>query len=212
MFEPAWIADPSLRAAAELPPGPEQWAAVRALDPASLSHDDRLVVIELTERCKAALDADQQPVYAALAHGDPGRDGDCVEWVCDELALVTRYSADTCGSRLMVGQALAEQFRATLALMAAGRVSYWYGRALVDETACLSAEKAALVEKHVLDRAPDLHLGEYRQAVRRAQDAGDSRTATTAPGPGQYRPAAEHEDAFRPPRPVLTRASGAAAR
>lgn len=173
MFDREWTDDPRLRAAAALPPGPEQWAAVRRLDPATLSHHDRLVVVELIEQCKAALDADEQPVYAGLARGDSGRDGDCLEWVCDELALATKYSATTCGSRMMVGKALVEQFPQTLALMAAGKISYWYGRVLVDETACVTDEQAALVEKRVLDKAPDWHLGEYRQAVRRAVVAVD---------------------------------------
>lgn len=142
-----------------------------------MSHADRLVAIELMEQCKAALDADEQPLYAELSHGDPERDRDCVEWVCHELALATRYSAGTCGSRLMVGQTLVERFPATLALMATGRITYWYGRVLVDETVWLSAENAALVEKRVLDRAPDWHLGEYRQAVRRAVAAVDPQGA-----------------------------------
>ncbi|HEX6445873.1 MAG TPA: DUF222 domain-containing protein [Streptosporangiales bacterium] len=160
-----------LRAAAALPPGPEQWAAVRGLDVGSLSHDDLLVAVALVERCKAVLDADQQPLYAALADPDPG--GGDGEWVRDELALAVKLSANTCGSRLMVGRALTARFPDTLGLMATGQVTYWYGRALVDETAWLTSEKAAVVEKRVLDRAPGLHLGEYREAVRRAVVAVD---------------------------------------
>lgn len=168
MFESSWITDLRLRAAAELPAGGAQLDAIRALNATELSHGDRLIALEMWERSEAVVTADKQQLFAALSHGDPDHDRGQVEWVCDELALVTRLSANTCGSRLLVGRALVEQFPDTLALIARGEITYWYGRALADETAALAADKAAQVEKLVLDKAPELHLGEYREAVRRA--------------------------------------------
>ncbi|HEX6443678.1 MAG TPA: hypothetical protein VF053_01205 [Streptosporangiales bacterium] len=43
-------------------PAPEQRAAIRGLDVASLSHDDLLVAVASVEPCRAVIDADQHPL------------------------------------------------------------------------------------------------------------------------------------------------------
>ncbi|MQA78347.1 MAG: DUF222 domain-containing protein [Streptosporangiales bacterium] len=164
------VADMHVFAAETRAPGPEMQRVLDTIDPAAVSDDSRLRMVELYQRCEAALAARQQHVLAAFGYGDdPAGDHD----TRGELAPLLRLSEGTVHSRLSVAEASTDTFTATLALLAGGQVTYWHLRALVDETQPLTPAFALAVEARVLPKAPGQTLSEYRAAVRRAVAAVD---------------------------------------
>ncbi|MQA78986.1 MAG: hypothetical protein GEV10_11010 [Streptosporangiales bacterium] len=164
------VGDLHVVAAEALAPGPQMQRVLDTIDVAAVTHDSRLAMVELYQRCEAALAARQQQVLGAFDYGDdPGGDHD----TRGELAPLLRLSEGTVHSRLTVADASSGMFTATLALLAGGQVTYWHLRALVDETQALTPDLALTVEERVLPKAPEQTLSEFRAALRRAVAAVD---------------------------------------
>ncbi|MGH3095971.1 MAG: DUF222 domain-containing protein, partial [Streptosporangiales bacterium] len=144
------------------------------IDPGSVSLDDQVTLLQLAERSKAAVEAWQQRVLAAVEYGD-GRDRD--DWVREEVACALGIAINTAGSRLAVARGLCNRFPATLAGLAAGAVAYGQARALVEETDHLDDDLARRVEQRVLPKAERLPVGAFRGLVKRAADRLDPATA-----------------------------------
>ncbi|MGH3099340.1 MAG: DUF222 domain-containing protein [Streptosporangiales bacterium] len=160
--------DAAVAAAAELAPGAAMQAALDAVDPAQVSAESRLAMLELYERCDAALAARKQWVLAAIDY-QPCAD----DWTREEVAAALRLSCPTAHSRLTVARALTGRFRETLDLLAAGQITYLHARVLVDETDPLDYDHARRVQDRVLARAPSQTIGEFRAQVRRVVDTVD---------------------------------------
>lgn len=151
-------------------PGAALAAMLDAIDPHVLTHDSRLTMVELYERCDAAAAARRQHVLTAFGYGDdPAGDHDTRA----ELVPLLRVSEGTVHSRLTVADASTRMFTATLDLLAAGAITYLHLRAVVDETQVLSPDLAHAVEARVLPKAPQQSLSEFRDSVRRAVAAAD---------------------------------------
>lgn len=164
------VGDLHVVAAAARPPGPEMQRLLDSVDVTAVTHDSRLRMVELYQRCEAALAARQQHLLAAFDYGaDPGGDHD----TRGELAPLLRLSEGTVHSRLVVADASTVVFSATLELLARGEITYWHLRALADETQPLTPDLAAAVEERVLPKAPDQALSAFRAALRRAVQAVD---------------------------------------
>ncbi|MGH3095308.1 MAG: hypothetical protein ACRDMV_04835, partial [Streptosporangiales bacterium] len=73
MFDAVGVAapreDPRVAACADMPPGPGMLAALAGIDPGSVSLDDQVTLLQLAERSKAAVEAWQQRVLAAVEYG-----------------------------------------------------------------------------------------------------------------------------------------------
>ncbi|MQA79367.1 MAG: DUF222 domain-containing protein [Streptosporangiales bacterium] len=164
------VGDLHVVAAGALAPGAEMQRVLDAVDVAAVTHDSRLRMVGLYQRCEAALAARQQHLLGAFEYGDdPGGDHD----TRGELAPLLRLSDGTVHSRLAVAESATAVFTATLGLLARGQVTYWHLRALADETQALSPGLAVAVEERVLPKAPEQSLSEFRAALRRAVMAVD---------------------------------------
>ena len=171
------------RQLAEADPGPDMIAMLGLLDPASLSADDRLYVVQAWERVCAWAAAQAQAAVAAFsgpAVGGGAAAGDGLELGRDELAAALRLGRGTAQTRMDHARVLLDRLPATLALLESGDISERHAREIAEACKELSREQAAVVEARVLPRAPELTVAELRPRLRRAVAAADPRTFEAA--------------------------------
>jgi hypothetical protein len=154
------------------------------VDPAQLSHDERLDLLERTEQFRSAIDALQQVTIAELA-----REGDAEhrakEWVREELAGIFSIAPSTAAGRMHDAVALTSRLPRTLDRLVDGSIRFWHAKVLIEACVQLDDETVAAVEKKVIDKAPEQSIGEFRSTVKRAVLRLDPRRAEQ-----------QHEDAF----------------
>ncbi len=164
------------RQLAEADPGPDMIAMLGLLDPASLSPDDRLYVVQAWDRVCAWAAAQGQAAMAAFsgpAVDDAGAPGEGLELGRDELAAALRLGRGTAQTRMDQARVLLDRLPATLALLESGDISERHAREIAEACKDLSLEQAAAVEARVLPRAPELTVAELRPRLRRAVAAAD---------------------------------------
>lgn len=111
---------------------------------------------------RAAARAAGEPVAPEVAQIDG------LESAAAEISLMLRIAPGTATARLDDALALTSRYPATVAALAAGRITLPKARILVEQSEQLSDDHAAAVEARVLTRAPGQTPGQLRRVVRRA--------------------------------------------
>jgi hypothetical protein len=182
------------------------WVDLLAGTDRAVSDAERVEQLRALEELKAAAAAAQAPAAADLdasvrarhaARGLPAsRQG---HGVGAQVALARRESPSRGGRHLGFANALVHEMPHTLDALGAGWLSEWRATLLVRETACLTVEDRAAVDRELLgdpdrvealgDRAlaAEARRLAYRQdphaAMRRARRAESERTVTLRPAP-----------------------------
>ncbi len=161
------------------------------VDPACLSHDERLDLLERIEHSRSALDAKAQHTLAALA-----REGDAEartkEWVREEVACVLSIAPGTAAAKLHDAVHLVERLPHTVDRLTDASITMMHARVLIEACRELDDDTVAKVEHRVLPKAEDQPVGVFRQTVKRAVMALDPRRADQ-----------QHQDALRERRVSL---------
>jgi Domain of unknown function (DUF222) len=146
------------------------------VDPACLSHDERLTLLERIEHERSALAAQEQRTLALLA-----REGDAEarakQWVRDEVAAVLSIAPATAGARLYEAVELLERLPHTFDRLADGSITLLHARVVIDAVRLLDDASVAKLEKRVIPSAQGTPIGLFRQKVKRAVLAIDPRRA-----------------------------------
>lgn len=116
---------------------------------------------------RAAVAATGQPVAPEVAQLDG------FESAAAEISLMLRVAPVTATSRLDDALTLTRRHPATLAALAAGRITLPKARIIAEQTEQLTPEHAAAVEDRVLGRATTQTPGQLRRSVRRAVSRAD---------------------------------------
>jgi hypothetical protein len=166
-----------------------------------MGHEQRMHALARIQRARAALDAEQARLLAAV-HADPlpNEDGSSAadkEWAREEVALILRLSSSTARAILLTAHDLVTRFPGTLALLETGHLTLRHATRLVEECIAIPDETAARIEARVLPRATDQSLSQFTASVRRAvialapkkaeqqhQDAREQRRVVFLPQPG----------------------------
>jgi len=148
------------------------------VDPARLSHDELMDLIEGIRDAHSALDAKLQHALAALTTvGDAEfRDN---QWIREEVACALRIAPVTAAAKLADALELVDRLPSTLDRLADGTLTLMHARALVEGVRLLDDELAAQVEARVLARCADKTVSDVRRHVTRAVLALDPRGAET---------------------------------
>jgi hypothetical protein len=150
--------------------------SVLDVDPAGLSHDERLDLLERIEHARSAIDAQAQLTLVALA-----REGDAEqrskEWVREEVACVLSLAPVTAAARLHDAVDLVGRLPRTFDRLVDGSITFLHARSLLEAVRDLDDATVAKVEARVLPRAEGQAIGIFRQSVKRAVLALDPRTA-----------------------------------
>jgi hypothetical protein len=172
-----------------------------ARDFGGMGHDERMDALAGMQRARAALDAEQVRLLAAVQDDPlPNEDGSSAgdkEWAREEVALILRLSSGTARAMLLEARDLVTRFPATLALLERGGLTLRHACRLVQDCIPLADQVAAAVEQRVLARAADQSLSQFGASVRRAvsalapkraderlQSAREQRRAVFMPRPG----------------------------
>lgn len=155
------------------------------VDPARLSHDERLELLERIEHTRSALDAKAQITLALLA-GEGDAEARAKEWVREEIACALSIAPATAASRLHDATELIGRLPLTLDRLVDGSITMGHARVLVEACRALDDDTVAKVEHRVIGRATGQPIGVFRQSVKRAVLSLDPRRAEE-----QHRAAAE---------------------
>ncbi len=176
-----------IAAALIAPPGPEVLTALSGIDPKPLSDYMKVDLLIALDRQHAWLDAVTQPVVAAV--------GDAVETAVAaetdpkdlqqiglrsahaEIAAALRVSDCVAADKLDVARELTAELPAVQQALAAGEISIWHAKAIVQATGSLSRDKARAVAGRVLPRASGQTVGQLRRSLKRAVLAVEPKTA-----------------------------------
>jgi len=146
------------------------------VDPARLSHDERIELLERTEQFRSLIDATQQLTLAELA-----REGDAEyrakEWVREEVAGIFSVAPTTAGGRMHDAVTLTSRLPLTMDRLVDGSIRFWHAKVLVEACQQLDDKTVAALERKVVDKAPDQSIGEFRSTVKRAVLRLDARRA-----------------------------------
>ncbi|MGH3821471.1 MAG: DUF222 domain-containing protein [Pseudonocardiaceae bacterium] len=111
---------------------------------------------------RAAKRASGQPVAPEIAQLDG------LESAAAEISLMLRVAPVTANSRLDSALTLVTRHPATMAALAAGRITLCKARIIAEQAGQLTLDHASAVETRVLDRATTQTPGQLRRSVRRA--------------------------------------------
>lgn len=154
------------------------------MDPARLSHDERIEFLERTEQFRSAIDAAQQLTLAELS-----REGDAEdrskEWVREEIAGVLSIAPGTAASRLHDAVTLTTRLPLTMDRLTEGSIRFWHAKVMIEACQQLDDQTVAKLENKVVDKAVEQSIGEFRGTVKRASLRLDPRRAEQ-----------KHKDAF----------------
>jgi hypothetical protein len=177
----------------------------QAVTGALVTEADAVDQIRALEELKAAAAAAQVRLTARLyaerarrdaAPGTPARTH-CAG-LDSEIALARRVSPHQGNRHLGVALALTREMPHTLAALSAGEISEWRATLVVKETAVLSAEHRAEVDRQVADKLTDSGYGDRRlaeearkvgyrldpgSAIRRTRGATSDRHVSVRPAP-----------------------------
>ena len=173
-----WAPDAVAAWAAQADFGEGMWTPFGPVQHGDLSRDGRLDLLIAWERTRAWVDAQQQGLLAALADDPdfaPAGDPAARHWVREEVACALRLSPQTAAARLADAADLTGRLPATLAAVAAGRITLLHARALVDAVRVLPDPVATAIEAAVLTRAGEQTVAEFKRSVARAVARHDPR-------------------------------------
>jgi hypothetical protein len=146
------------------------------VDPARLSHDERIDFLEQLEQFRSAVDAAEQMTLAELS-----REGDAEyrgkEWVREEVAGVLSIAPVTAAARLHDAVTLTTRLPMTMDRLTEGSIRFWHAKVMVEACEKFDDETAAALERKVIDSARDQSIGEFRSTVKRAAMRLDPRRA-----------------------------------
>ena len=146
------------------------------VDPARLSHDERIALLERTEEFRSSIDALQQLTLAELS-----REGDAEhrakEWVREEIAGIFSVAPITAGIRMHDAVTLTSRLPLTMDRLVDGSIRFWHAKVLIEACNALDDELAGMLERAALDKALTESISEFRQTVKRALMQLDPRTA-----------------------------------
>lgn len=151
-----------------------RWRAALALASPALHDADRIDRIRLLDELKSAAGAAQAREAVAFKESQlkeqmaarvPARD--VGKGIGAQVALARRESPHRAARLMGLAQALVDEMPQTLAHLAAGDISEWRATIVVHETACLSREHRALVDKRLADRLGTLSDGQVHAETRR---------------------------------------------
>jgi hypothetical protein len=154
------------------------------VDPARLSHDERIDLLERTEQFRSSIDALQQSTVAELARESDAEDRS-KEWVRDELAGIFSVAPTTAGARMHDAVTLTTRLPLTMDRLVDGSIRFWHAKVMVEACQQLDDDTVAALERTVVDKAVEQSIGEFRSTVKRAVLRLDPRRA-----------AQQHKDAF----------------
>jgi hypothetical protein len=162
-------------------------AALAGIDPKPLPDFMKVDLMVALDRQQAWLAALTQPAIAAV--------GDCVEvQVLEgqgmkdpreialraahaEIAAALRVSDNVAGNSLALARQLTHELPAVQTALAAGEISIWHAKAIVEATYGLSRDKARIVAGRVLPRACRQTVAQLRRCVKRTVIAVEPKTA-----------------------------------
>jgi hypothetical protein len=151
-------------------------------DPAALADADLVEAIVAFDRMASWAAARQAELLAEFARRRPADDMEAAQseracaaspYAPDEIGLALRLCRGTAAIRIAQAQRLDAELPATLRAWREGRIDATKVRAILDRTAHLDPDKAALVQDRVLSRAPEQTAGQLRAALGRAVIAVD---------------------------------------
>jgi hypothetical protein len=142
------------------------------------THGARLDALVSLDARMARLHAEQVRVLAALAADPPTVSlpgGDDRNWVVEDVSCALRLSPGLARARLAEAHELARLPEAVRSL-GEGAITMAHARVLADATMGLDDATAVAVQQRVMGRAAEQSVGAFRQSVRRAVLAVDTRT------------------------------------
>lgn len=151
----------------------ELWLDV---DPARLTHDERIELLERTEEFRSSIDALQQLTLAELSREGDAEDR-AKEWVREEVAGIFSVAPITAGVRMHDAVTLTTRLPSTMDRLVDGSIRFWHAKVLVEACTGVADELAAKLERKVLDKALTESISEFRQTVKRALTRLDPRGA-----------------------------------
>jgi len=137
-----------------------------------LGDEGRVNALIALAKSRAMMEAVELALVAQMDRADNSDK----EWVREDIAAALRISPTSATNRLRFARALA-RFPQTHKLLESGALTVMHARTLVDATAQLDDECAAIVETMVLAAADSQTVGEFAKTVRRAALTVDSASA-----------------------------------
>ncbi|MCA1820522.1 MAG: 13E12 repeat family protein [Pseudonocardia sp.] len=143
------------------------WAQANQLREMAIFADgaEKEAVRHAEERAAALISG--KPVAPEIAHID------ALESAAAEISLMLRIAPVTAASRLDDALTLTKRFPATMAALAAGRITLCKARIITEQTEQLSDDEAGTVENRVLGRSTTQTPGQLRRSVHRAVAKAD---------------------------------------
>ncbi|HJQ42983.1 MAG TPA: DUF222 domain-containing protein, partial [Jatrophihabitantaceae bacterium] len=146
------------------------------VDPARLSHDERIELLERLEQFRSSIDATQQLTLAELA-----REGDAEyrkrEWVREEVAAVLSIAPVTAGGRLHDATTLTTRLPLTMDRLVDGSIRFWHAKVLIEACTDLADDLVAKLEHKVISKAAEESIGDFRARVKRVVKRLDPKSA-----------------------------------
>ena len=146
------------------------------VDPARLSHDERIAFLERLEEFRSSIDAAQQVTLAELARENDAEDRS-KQWVREELAGIFSVAPTTAGCRMHDAVTLTTRLPKTMDRLVDGSIRFWHAKVLVEACQQLDDDTVAKLENKVIAKAPEQSIGEFRTTVRKAVLRLDPRLA-----------------------------------
>ena len=136
------------------------------VDPARLSHDERIGLLERLEEFRGSIDAVQQSTLAELSReGDAGFRAK--EWVREEIAGVLSIAPGTAAGRLHDAVTLTTRLPLTMDRLVDGSIRFWHAKVLIEACSGLDDDElVAELEHAVIDKAPHETIGDFRRRVK----------------------------------------------
>ncbi|MDX6285312.1 MAG: hypothetical protein QOG53_797 [Frankiales bacterium] len=165
----------------DCPPGPETLARLLAVEPTTLSEDDKTAAAIAWEKLIRQATGGQLQILGSMLHrstDDPAAGTfACPDWAQEEITAALMISPAAAQQRLWLARKLSRRLPRTLRLLCEGRLNYLHARALVESTEVLDDDAAAQVEARVLLRAPEQTSRQFSRSLRRAVMAADPAAA-----------------------------------
>jgi Domain of unknown function (DUF222) len=164
---------PDVAALLAAAPGPAVMAALREVDAAGLSADERLSVVEAWEKQSSWVAAQGASALVSFVGRRPV-DGD--DFVREDVRAALHLSRFAAEERIDVARALHTHLSATRAALEAGELGYRHAVTLVDGVRDAEPGVRQAVEAAVLERGRTQTLGEFRRSIDKAKAAADPQT------------------------------------
>jgi hypothetical protein len=157
----------------KLPPAARPTGEIARFDPQQLSADALIDLLTLLEEQKHWLDSVQQQVLAHIEATDTTE----LHLSQEAVSLALHVPVRTAQHKLKTVSLLVRELGGTLALLAAGKISYRHTEVICEHVWSLPADLVPEFETQVISRAAEQTVSQLRQAARRAAVRIDPATA-----------------------------------